>query len=165
MAQSGDLDEGIERMREGIAAISTTGAEMGLPYFNALLGEALGRAGREEEGLVEIDRALAAVDEHGGRLQLSEMLRLKGELLAAQRSARCEEGLALIREAVVVAQRQGACFPGLRAAISLARQLASTGDFHSACAVLQPACEAISEGSGLTDARVARALLAELRNR
>ncbi|MEM5388167.1 AAA family ATPase [Paraburkholderia phymatum] len=165
LAQSGDLDEGIERMREGIAAISATGAEMGLPYFNALLGEALGRAGKGEAGLVEIDRALAAVDEHGGRFQLSEMLRLKGELLAAQRTARCEEGLAFIREAVMVAQRQGACFPGLRAAISLARRLASTGDFDHACAVLQPACEAISEGNGLTDVRVARALLAEFKSR
>ncbi|WP_349607601.1 AAA family ATPase [Cupriavidus sp. DF5525] len=165
LAQLGDLDEGIERMREGISAISATGAEMGLPYFNALLGEALGRAGKPEAGLVEIDRALAAVNQHGGRFQLSEMLRLKGELLAAQCPVRREEALASLREAIAVAQRQGASFLGLRAAISLARLLAATGDIENAYTVLQPACESIREGSELTDVRTAQALLADLKSR
>jgi DNA-binding SARP family transcriptional activator/predicted ATPase len=165
LTQLGDPDEGIERMREGIAAISATGAEMGLPYFNALLGEALGRAGQREAGLIEIDRALAAVDQHGGRFQLSEMLRLKGELLAAQSRTRHEEAFACLREAVSVAQRQGASLPGLRAAASLARHLAEKGESANAYAVLQPACEIISEGHELADMRAAQTLLADLKNR
>jgi DNA-binding SARP family transcriptional activator/predicted ATPase len=162
-AQTGDLDEGIERMREGISAISATGAEMGLPYFHALLGEALGRAGKPEAGLVEIERALAAVNQHGGRFQLSEMLRLKGELLATQRFAQRNEALAALHEAVALAQRQGASLPGLRAALSLARQLVATGDIQSAYSVLQPACDGIIEGSNLIEVRTAQTLLAELR--
>jgi len=165
LAQLGDLDKGIERMREGISAISETGAEMGLPYFIALLGEALGRAGKPEAGLIEIDRALAAVNQHGGRFQLSEMLRLKGELLAARRPARPEESLPSLREAVAVAQRQGAALPGLRAAISLARQLAATGEIREAYAGLQAACDGIREGSRLSDMRTAQGLLAELKAR
>lgn len=165
LAQMGDLDEGIERMREGISAISATGAEMGLPYFNALLGEALGCAGKPEAGLVEIDRALAAVNRHGGRFQLSEMLRLKGELLATRHPMQRNEALVTLHEAIAVAQRQGAGLPGLRAAISLARQLAAAGDIQHACAVLQPACDSIREGSDLTDVRTAQTLLAKLKNR
>ena len=165
LAQLGDLDEGIERMREGIAAISATGAEMGLPYFNALLGEVLGRAGEPAAGLNEIDRALAAVDQHGGRFQLSEMLRVKAELLVALSHARREEALASLREAITVARRQGAGLPRLRAAISLARQLAESGDIEDAYAVLQPACESIRERSGLADVRTAHALLHDLTNR
>jgi len=165
LAQSGELEEGIERMREGISAISATGAEMGLPYFIALLGEALGRAGDPDAGLAEIDRALAVVNQHGGRFQLSEMLRLKGELLATRSPARREEALVSIREAVAVAQRQGALFPGLRAALSLARELAAVGDMQDAYTVLQPACDSIREGNELADMRAAQVLLADLRNR
>jgi DNA-binding SARP family transcriptional activator/predicted ATPase len=165
LAQTGDLDEGIERMREGISAISATGAEMGLPYFHALLGEALGRAGKPEAGLVEIERALAAVNQHGGRFQLSEMLRLKGELLATRQLAQRNEALATLHEAVALAQRQGASLPGLRAALSLARQLAATGDIQNAYAVLQPACDGIIEGSHLIDIRAAQTLLTELKQR
>ncbi|MNT53052.1 hypothetical protein D3C72_1901180 [compost metagenome] len=93
------------------------------------------------------------------------MLRLKGELLSAQCPVRREEVLASLREAIAVAQRQGASFPGLRAAISLARLLAATGDIENAYTVLQPACVSIREGSQLTDIRTAQALLADLKRR
>ncbi|MEI5995860.1 AAA family ATPase [Paraburkholderia bengalensis] len=165
LAQLGSLDDGIRRMRDGIAAISATGAEMGLPYFNALLGEALGRAGEPEAGLVEIERALAAVAQHGGRFQLPEMLRIKGELLAARWPARRDEALACMREAIVIAQMQGAQSALLRAAVSLARQLASSGDMESALSVLLPACEGVREGSELADSRTAQALLDQLNSR
>src|SRR5262249_29988339 len=62
LAELGDLDEGIARMREGLAAISATGAEMGLPYFVALLGEALGRAGKPAAGLEGVGRGLTTAD-------------------------------------------------------------------------------------------------------
>ncbi|WP_258234433.1 AAA family ATPase [Cupriavidus pinatubonensis] len=165
VAQTGDLDEGIERMREGISAISATGAEMGLPFFNALLGEALGRAGKPEAGLAEIERALAIVNQRGGRFQLSEILRLKAELLATGDFAQQDEILAILLEAIAIAQRQGASLPALRAALSLARQLAATGDMRNAYAVLQPACDSIMEGGNLADIGTARRLLAEIKQR
>src|SRR4029078_7420484 len=82
------LEQGVARMREGLAAISATGALMGLPYFVALFGGALAKAGEREAGLVQIERALATANEQGSRFQFSEMLRLKGELLATSSAGR-----------------------------------------------------------------------------
>src|SRR4029450_3974118 len=108
LAQLGDLDEGIARMREGLAAISATGAEMGLPYFVALLGEALGKAGKPEAGLREIDRALAIANRHGGNFQRSEILRLQGDLLAMLSKARLPEAEACYRQPIELADEHGA---------------------------------------------------------
>jgi DNA-binding SARP family transcriptional activator/predicted ATPase len=164
LAELGDLDEGIERMREGIAAITATGAEMGLPYFVALLGEALGKAGKPDAGLSEIDQALVTANQRGGRFQLPEMLRLKGELLAMLAHSRLPEAETCFREAIAVADKQGAKLPKLRSAMSLARLLADIGEARNACSVLQPACEVITQGRDLSDLKAARALLANLKN-
>jgi DNA-binding SARP family transcriptional activator len=163
-AELGDLDGGIARMRDGLAALSATGAEMGLPYYIALLGEALGKAGKPEAGLGEIERALAIADQRGGNFQRSEILRLKGELLTTLSKTRLPEAKACYREAVELADKQGARVPKLRAALSLARMLVAKGTHAQALAVLQPPYQAIKEGLDLPDLRAAAALLAELRD-
>ena len=38
-------------MRQGLAAYRATGAELGRPYYLALLAEAYGKVGQAEEGL------------------------------------------------------------------------------------------------------------------
>jgi DNA-binding SARP family transcriptional activator/predicted ATPase len=167
LAELGDLDEGIARMREGLAAISATGAEMGLPYFVALLGEALSKAGKQDAGLEEIDRALSTANEHGARFQISEMLRLKGELLAMSSSSksRASDAEACFRAAIAAADAQRAKLPKLRSTISLARLLARRGEPAKARAALQPAYEAITEGLDTADLQAAAVLLADLGNR
>ncbi len=150
-------------MHDGLAAISATGAEMGLPYFLALLGEALGKAGKPDVGLVEIDRALATANRRGARFQLSEMLRLKGDLLTMLSKSRLPEAEACFREAIDVAERQGAKLPKLQATMSFARLLAGKGEPAQARALLQPAYDAITEGRDLIDLKAAATLLADLR--
>jgi hypothetical protein len=68
LAQLGNLDDGIARMREGLAAISATGAEMGLPYFVAAPG-GTGQGGPQAR-LAEID-GRAVANQHGGCFQIS----------------------------------------------------------------------------------------------
>ena len=165
LAELGDLDEGIARMREGIAAINATGAEIGLPYYIALLGEALGRAGKPKLGLEEVERALASARRRGERFQLSEMLRMQGELLMMLSRSRLPEAEACLRKAIAAADKQGAKLPKLRSAQSLARLLADRGETTKARDVLQPSVDAITEGRGLSDVRMAAALLKELGNR
>jgi DNA-binding SARP family transcriptional activator/predicted ATPase len=164
-AELGDLDRGIERMRDGLAALSATGAEMGLPYYLALLGETLAKAGRLEAGLQEIDRALAIANQRGGNFQISEILRLKGELLCMLSRSGFREAKACYRQAMATAEKQGAKLGKLRAATSLARLLASTGAQDDALALLRPPYEAITEGLQLVDLTSAAALLGELRGR
>jgi hypothetical protein len=112
---------------------------------------------------VEIDRALATANEHGGRLQLSEMLRLKGELMSMV--SRRAEAEACLRQSIAIAERQGAKLPKLRSALSLARLLADKSKPREARAVLQPAYDAVTEGFDLTDLKAAAGLLAGFPNR
>jgi DNA-binding SARP family transcriptional activator/predicted ATPase len=162
LTQLGELDEGIARMREGVEGTKATGAEMGLPYFVALLGEALGRAGRPDAGLEQIEHALVTAERNGARFQFSEMLRLKGELLATLSNARRKEAGACFRESIAAADEQGAKLPKLRSATSLARLLMTEGNAGTARVVLQSAYHAITEGHDTSDLKAAGALLAEL---
>ena len=163
-AELGDLDEGIEGMESGLAATAATGAQMDSLYFIALLGEALGKAGRPDAGLVEIEKALAAAKLHGARFQLSEVLRLKGELLLMRSKARLREAEACFRESIEVADGQGAKLPKLRTATSLARLLAGRGEVAKVRSLLRPAYDAIIGGRDLADMRTAAALLADWGN-
>ena len=165
LTELGDLDGGIARMNEGLGGISASGAEMGLPYFLALLGEARAKTGKPDAGLVEIDRALSTAHERGQGFQLSEVLRLKGELLAMVSKSMRREAEACLHEAIDVAQKQGAKLPRLQAAMSCARLLASRGETARARALLQPAYDAITEGRELADLKAAAAILAELPGR
>jgi predicted ATPase len=165
LAQLGELDEGIARLREGIAGTSATGAEMGLPYFAALLGEALAMAGKPEAGLKEVEQALAIAERHGARFQLPEMLRLKGELLAMVSKSNLAEAQACYRAAIAAADRQDARLPKLRSAMSLARVLMAKGGSAKAREALRPAYDAITEGRDTADLKAAAALLAELEGR
>jgi predicted ATPase len=162
LAELGDLDGGIERMKSGLAAAAATGAQMESLYFIALLGEALGKAGKPDAGLAEIERALSAARLHGGHFQLSEMLRLKGELQLKRSRTRLREAEACFRESIEVADLQGAKLPKLRSATSLAQLLAGRGDTAAAASLLRPAYNAIAGGRDLPDLRAAAVLLADL---
>lgn len=162
LAQLGELDEGIDRMREGVRGTRATGAEMGLPYFVALLGEALGRAGAPDAGLVEVERALATARRQGALFQSPEMLRLQGDLLVMISATNRSRAQACYRAAIAEAEHQGAMLVKLRCALSLARALMSDGQSTEAQAVLQPAYASLAEGHGTTHLKEAAALLAEL---
>jgi predicted ATPase len=162
LAELDDLDEGIACMREGLAQIRATGAEMGSPFYAAVLGEALARAGRPEAGLDEIERGLATARQRGQSLLLSEILRLKGELLSMRSRSKRTEAEACFRDAIATAGKQGETLSKLRATTSLARLLAEKGETTKARTILRPAIDAVTEGHDLSDFRAATALLSDL---
>ncbi len=43
LAEEGHVEEGIREMREGLAAITATGAEVGLPHYLCVLAQCLRR--------------------------------------------------------------------------------------------------------------------------
>ena len=159
LAEEGHGGPGIARMQEGLAAIRATGAEMGLPYFMALLGAANGRAGRIDEGLAQIEEALAAAGRHGAAFQLPEMLRLKGELMLALPSADLEGAETCFRSALTAARQQGARLLELRAATSLARLLEARGEAPAARHLLMSILAGFRSGYETTDLREAQNLL------
>ncbi len=59
LAEQGQVEEGIDQMRQGLSAYRATGAEWARPYYLALLAEGYGKSGQAEEGLAVLAEALA----------------------------------------------------------------------------------------------------------
>ena len=81
LAQQGEVAEGIAQIRQGFAGWRATGAGVAWPWFLALLAEACGKVGQQDEGLRALEEALTAVQNNAEGHYEAEVYRLKGELL------------------------------------------------------------------------------------
>jgi predicted ATPase len=81
LAAQGQGAEGIAQMRQGLAAVRTTGTAAGMPTYLARLAVAYGQVGKGDEGLHLLAEALAMVNITGERAPEAELHRLHGELL------------------------------------------------------------------------------------
>jgi predicted ATPase len=87
-AELGNRQLGIEQMQQGVAAYRATGAKLWCPHFLGLYAEQLGKAGRTEEGLDAIAQALIMTEETAELYAITELYRIKDELMvhASQRT-------------------------------------------------------------------------------
>ena len=160
LAAEGHVKTGIAKMQEGLVAIRATGAEMGLPYFMALLGEAKGRIGQTDEGLALISEALEAAARNGAAFQFPEIMRLKCELMLAQSGDHVAAETCL-RSAAELARQQGALMPELRATTSLARLLRQRGEVTELRRLLAPLLANFNSGFETADLREAAVAAAQ----
>jgi predicted ATPase len=116
----GHPDEGIKQMEAGLMAFEATGAGIVLPFFLALLGEAMGRAGRKAEGLECLAQAWARTEQGGERWHEAELHRIRGDLLASGPEADPAQARLCYMQALAVAQTQGAQAWARRADMALA---------------------------------------------
>jgi tetratricopeptide (TPR) repeat protein len=79
LVEQGQGEEGIEQMRQGLAALRAAGTEWARGSI-AWLAEAYGKVGQAEEGLAVLAEALAEMGKTGERLYEAELYRLKGQL-------------------------------------------------------------------------------------
>jgi predicted ATPase len=79
-AKQGWAAEGVQQMRQGLAAFRDTGAKQWLPFFFCELAWAYGKAGQPDEGLTAIAAAQAAIHKTGECSYEAELYRLKGQL-------------------------------------------------------------------------------------
>ena len=84
MAEDGHRAEGITQIEEGLAMSLATGTKLSRSDFLCVLAEACIATGRFDAGRRALEEALAAADQHEGRLCEAEVHRLKGELLLQQ---------------------------------------------------------------------------------
>jgi predicted ATPase len=181
LTEGGQEEQAIEQMRQGLAALHTTGAQLLRPYFSALLAGALAQAGRADEGLLMLEEALATVDFTGERYYQAELYRLKGEQLVARATrpdvSRAATGRpsavqtdasavaaaeACFNQSIAIAQRQQARSLELRAAMSLARLDQDQGKHETALGRLAETYRTFTEGFATADLSDAKALLDEL---
>jgi predicted ATPase len=172
LAKQGRTSEGILQMRQGLAAMRTTGAELNRAYFLAQLSEAYARTGQAEAGLDAVTEALELVDKGGERWWEAELHRLWGELLllskdlndraqASTPTPRAAEAKGCLQQALTIARQQQMRALELRAAVSLGRLWRRQGRGAEARQLLIEIYNWFTEGFDTADLR-AKALLDEL---
>ncbi|WP_137892814.1 adenylate/guanylate cyclase domain-containing protein [Ramlibacter sp. 2FC] len=165
LAALGQPEQGIEKMRQGMAAYRATGAELWRTHFLGLLADACGRAGEAEAGLQTLAEAMAQVERTQERVYEAELYRLKGELTllqpadAAQQASRRDEAEACFLQAIAIARRQGAKSLELRAALGLGRLWREQGKPVEARQMLSEIYNGFTEGFDTLDLQEAKALL------
>src|SRR5882757_3220733 len=107
-----------------------------LQYAIASFARSCARIGRTQEALDMLDGALAHVERSGEKVDLAEMLRLKGEMTLMSDASMTAEAEHCFRDSLEVARAQSARWWELRTATSFARLLAKQGKRDEARAML-----------------------------
>ena len=156
LAEQGEVAEGIAQLEQGLHAIQQTGAELGRPFYLALLAEAYAKAERILDGLSTIDEGLAIAEKNGDRFYEAELYRLRGEGLLAQADQKAEVAF---QQAIDIAREQQAKSFELRAMMSLSRLWHQQGKKTEAHQLLSEIYSWFSEGFETKDLQEAKALL------
>jgi predicted ATPase len=145
-------------------AFRAAGAEIGVPWFLAMLAEVRALEGQREEALSALDQALVIVGRTEQHHYEAELYRQQGELLLRENQADLDASLACFRKATAIAQQQGAKSWELRATIGMARLLDKIGKHEEALTRLTAVYNGFSEGFDTVDLKEAKALLEKLRS-
>jgi len=152
--------EGIETLELAVAECRAIGHIARLPYYMAVLAEALTMDGRIPEAERVIVDALALTHKNDDNWSLPELLRIRALVHAAQGEPREQESA--LMKSMELAQRLGASSWGLRAASDLARLWQTQSRTLEAKRLLQPVFDGFQDGFETRDLRSAAKLLAEL---
>ena len=156
----GEVDDGLTALEEAISERKAIGVAAARMFELALLAEAYGMAGRVDEGLRALAEAEAFADQTSEGFHLPEVHRVRGALLE-RRGDRQEAATCFVR-AMDVARHQQAKVLELRAAASLARLRAESGERQQAYDLLAPAYIWFTEGLDTADLIEAKMLLEHL---
>jgi predicted ATPase len=118
--------------------------------------------GQTEKSFALLDDGLAHV-ERGEKIEMAEILRLKGEVLLIGERSATAEAEKCFRQALEVARAQEAKWWELRIATSLAGLLRDTNRSDEARTILGEIYNWFNKGFDLPDLKEAKALLEELR--
>ena len=178
LAEQGREEEGIAQMRQGLAALRDTGAELRLPYYLATLAVVYAKGRRDEEASALLIRALEVMRKNEERVHEAELYRLKGQLTlqqfnvqgstfkvdkpqATSRKPQAEAESCFLK-AIEIARRQQAKILELRAAVSLGRLWQQQGKTEEARKLLEKIYGWFGEGFDTQDLQDAEALLSSL---
>ena len=156
--ETGAVKAGLATLVDARAAHAEAGTHTFGTLILAMLAEAQGRAGERDAGLATVVEALRIADAGVDQMWLSELWRVRGELLCA--GGATADGEAALRQAVEIARAQTARMLALRASLALAQRWAAGGRAAEARSLLEAALCGIEGGAGHPDLRAAHALLA-----
>ena len=157
-----DLDPATAHLRQSLVIARSLGLKMGMTQIMGWLVEAQMRQGRFAEAGELLTQARTEAVERGEMVEMSNLLRLSGDLARQEGAENTEPLLALYRDAHALAQKQGAKDAELKAATALAEILHQTGEPAAAMEVLGRSIDSTLEGRDLPPYQAATTLLAEL---
>jgi predicted ATPase len=158
----GEVDQGIELLRAGVAAWRKGGARLWLPLFLTLEAEAYAKGGRHDVAIEVIEQAIAISGETGERWCLAEILRIKAGLLAATDRAGDQVETLFVKSLEIARGQRARCWE-LRTACDLASLWQSQGRRKEALQLLLPIFEQFTEGLNTPDLLHAKLILDSLR--
>jgi tetratricopeptide (TPR) repeat protein len=157
LVSNGKSEEGLAELGRGMKAHAGMEATAYQPFAMALFAQGLIAADRSEEALDALSQALTLSEATGELFYAAELWRLKGEVLAKNRSL--AEAEHCLREAMAMARRQQARLFELRSAASLCRLLESPRKEAALREMLAPVHDWFGEATDAPDVKGARALL------
>jgi DNA-binding SARP family transcriptional activator len=161
LAHMGQTEEGINELKQGLAAWQAMGAGLALTYYLHLLAEACAVSKLFDEGLDAVAEALAIVRADQEHNWEAELYRRQGELIIAKGGDE-REAEACFLQARKIARGQQARMFELRAATSLSRLWQKQGRVAEAYQVLAEVYNWFTEGFDIADLRQAQAQLLSL---
>jgi class 3 adenylate cyclase/DNA-binding response OmpR family regulator/predicted ATPase len=159
----GQVDTGMEELREGLVGWQKAGARLWMPTFVILEAEAYGKSGRDEAASQAIERALAICEDSGERWAIAEVLRCKARLLLSGRRANDAAIESVLLKSLEIARCQQARCWELRTSCDLSRLWQRRGQSKKALKLLQSVYDQFTEGFDTADLRDAQKLLRTLR--
>jgi class 3 adenylate cyclase/tetratricopeptide (TPR) repeat protein len=158
----GRREESQPVLLKGFSAFRATGAEVRVPSYLGLLGDAYTQSARFEDAHKALNEGLAVAEKNDDRCHEAELYRLQGELLLAE-SRDQPAAEKCFCQAIETAQRQQSKAWELRATMSLARMWQKQGRRDEASSALAAVYGTYTEGFTTPDLLDAKTLLDTLR--
>lgn len=157
----GRREESLPVLLKGFGAFRATGAEVRVPSYLGLLGDAYMQAARFEDAHKALNEGLTVAEKNDDRCHEPELHRLKGELHLAESRDEAAAG-DCFRRAIETARRQQSKAWLLRATMSLARLSQRQGRRDEARQALTAIYGTYTEGFTTPDLMDAKALVESL---
>jgi predicted ATPase/DNA-binding winged helix-turn-helix (wHTH) protein len=153
-------EAGLALLRSALESLRAQQYTVHLSRFIGASAAGLCKLGEFEEALFTINGGIAGATNSGLQLDLSELLRIKSQILAARHDR--DSAMNCLTEALIVARAQSALAWELRSSMVLARLLCEGGQRDKARHTLGLVYERFAEGFETADLKAARTLLEDL---
>jgi predicted ATPase/DNA-binding winged helix-turn-helix (wHTH) protein len=164
----GEPTVGVGRLQNALAALQGRQLNLcgslapGAGTLSRPLAEGLARIGDTEKALATIDTILAWAEQTGGKYDVPDLLRVKGQILLSSSDGNKELAEQLLLQSLTTSREQSALGWELRSAIALARLWTGQGRVDAARDVLLNAYRRFTEGFATADLKMAAQLLEQL---
>jgi predicted ATPase len=162
MLLKGRREEALSILLKGFSAFRATGAEVRVPTYLGVLGDAYTQNGRFEDAHMALNEGLVVAEKNDDRCFEAELYRLKGELLLAESNDQTEAAEHYFRQAIETARRQQSRAWEMRATMNLAKLLQRRGRDSEARDTLRAVYDTYTEGFATPDLVDAKSLLETL---